>query len=121
MLNLPQKTLTKIKSLLLRRQKEVDDQLKALENDDPIIMAAEMVEASESGTDSWMAEVHGRITSVKNDLVDLSSKIRISLLQIKKGTYGKCERCGNPIEAERLEAMPTASLCISCSNKKTKK
>jgi DnaK suppressor protein len=31
------------------------------------------------------------------------------------GTYGACERCGAIIPPERLEALPTASLCISCA------
>ena len=34
--------------------------------------------------------------------------------RIDRGTYGKCERCGQDIPPERLEARPTARLCISC-------
>jgi RNA polymerase-binding transcription factor DksA len=30
------------------------------------------------------------------------------------GTYGICERCGQPISLERLEALPWAVLCIDC-------
>ena len=37
-----------------------------------------------------------------------------ALERIEQGTYGKCERCGNEIPAERLEAIPTARLCLSC-------
>lgn len=31
------------------------------------------------------------------------------------GTYGKCQKCGDAIAPERLEALPDASLCRSCS------
>ena len=31
------------------------------------------------------------------------------------GTYGRCERCGCEIGAERLEARPSATTCISCA------
>lgn len=31
------------------------------------------------------------------------------------GTYGRCETCGRPIAAERLEARPTARTCIDCA------
>lgn len=34
--------------------------------------------------------------------------------RIDAGTYGKCERCGNEIPVERLEALPTAKLCVTC-------
>ena len=40
--------------------------------------------------------------------------IEKSLERIKKGTYGICKYCGNPIAEKRLLARPTASSCISC-------
>ena len=36
------------------------------------------------------------------------------LQRIGEGTYGVCEACGQAIEPERLEALPTATLCIAC-------
>ena len=30
--------------------------------------------------------------------------------------YGRCERCGEPIGAARLEARPTARTCIGCAS-----
>lgn len=121
MLNLPQQTLVKIKKYLLHRQKQVDEQLKSIESDDPVSAAGLAPEASESGTESWLAEVHGRLGAIKGDLLNMSDKIKDSLAKLKKGTYGKCENCGKQIEAERLEAMPTATLCIACSKKAAKK
>ena len=35
--------------------------------------------------------------------------------KMELGTYGTCERCGNPIGIERLEALPWAILCIDCA------
>jgi DnaK suppressor protein len=40
--------------------------------------------------------------------------VRSALDRLEKGNYGRCERCGNEINGERLEAIPTARLCISC-------
>lgn len=37
-----------------------------------------------------------------------------ALERIREGTYGICVRCGREISEERLEAIPTASLCLSC-------
>lgn len=37
--------------------------------------------------------------------------------KMELGTYGACERCGNPIGIERLEALPWAILCIDCARK----
>ena len=37
-----------------------------------------------------------------------------ALRKMDEGTYGLCERCGNPIAPERLEALPSARLCVRC-------
>lgn len=41
-------------------------------------------------------------------------KITKSLLKIEQGTYGLCDDCGIEIGFERLNARPTAELCINC-------
>jgi DnaK suppressor protein len=38
-----------------------------------------------------------------------------ALEKIDEGTYGVCDDCGEPISPERLEAMPSATLCVRCS------
>ncbi len=40
--------------------------------------------------------------------------VRAAMDRVTSGAYGTCERCGTAIPAERLEAVPTASLCIQC-------
>jgi RNA polymerase-binding protein DksA len=37
-----------------------------------------------------------------------------ALERLAAGTFGTCVRCGNPIHAERLEALPWAPRCIDC-------
>ncbi len=44
----------------------------------------------------------------------LLKKINQSLDDIDKGDYGYCESCGTEIGIRRLEARPTATLCIDC-------
>ncbi len=39
---------------------------------------------------------------------------RAAMARIEKGSYGTCEHCGSQIPVERLEAVPTACLCIAC-------
>ena len=36
------------------------------------------------------------------------------LQQAQQGTYGICERCGQPIDPARLEAVPDTTLCVNC-------
>jgi DnaK suppressor protein len=44
----------------------------------------------------------------------LIAKIDEALRQLEIGAYGFCETCGEPIGVRRLEARPTASLCVDC-------
>jgi len=44
----------------------------------------------------------------------LIKKIGQSLDDIDSGDYGFCESCGTEIGIRRLEARPTATLCIDC-------
>ncbi len=44
----------------------------------------------------------------------LIAKISESIEKIKKEDYGFCETCGSEIGIRRLEARPTASMCIDC-------
>jgi DnaK suppressor protein len=40
-----------------------------------------------------------------------------ALQRIDSGTFGVCERCGQPIDVARLEALPWATLCIEDKRK----
>ena len=41
--------------------------------------------------------------------------IDAALRRLDEGSYGRCERCGQPIGAGRLAARPAATTCIGCA------
>ena len=53
------------------------------------------------------------MTLEANERTELE-EIRAALARIEAGTYGVCSRCGVDIPAERLAAVPSASLCMTC-------
>ncbi|MFC7530979.1 TraR/DksA family transcriptional regulator [Actinoplanes sp. GCM10030250] len=62
------------------------------------------------------AEAHTRaalLTATRANLDQLSR----ALLRIAEGTYGRCEKCGAPINPERLEILPHARFCVPCQSK----
>jgi len=42
-------------------------------------------------------------------------QIRAALQRIADGSYGTCANCGATIAPARLQALPTATLCINCA------
>lgn len=43
------------------------------------------------------------------------AEVDAALARIDDGSYGRCERCGQAIAAERLEAVPATRTCVTCS------
>lgn len=63
-----------------------------------------------SGTVNW------EMTLARKDRVATEiEELEAALDRVEQGTYGQCERCGARIEPERLEALPTTTLCANCA------
>ncbi|WP_408899386.1 TraR/DksA family transcriptional regulator [Nocardioides sp. R1-1] len=43
------------------------------------------------------------------------AEVDAALARLDAGTYGVCERCGEPIASARLEARPSARRCVACA------
>jgi RNA polymerase-binding transcription factor DksA len=43
------------------------------------------------------------------------AQIDAAVARLADGSYGRCERCSQPIGAARLAARPVASTCMSCA------
>jgi DnaK suppressor protein len=48
-------------------------------------------------------------------------KVEEALRRIEEGTFGLCEACEEEIGLKRLEARPTATLCVSCKEEQERK
>ncbi len=68
---------------------------------------------ADQGTATFARELDMTLEgNVREALVSVLS----ALEKTEQGTYGVCERCGSAINEERLMAIPTASLCITCKS-----
>ena len=57
------------------------------------------------------AQVMSLLERARGRLADVD----LALARIADGSYGTCERCGEPIGAGRLAARPAARTCIRCA------
>ncbi len=69
---------------------------------------------ADAGTATFDRE---RELSIQNNVRDLIGQIDRAISRIDEGTYGTCERCGRPIDAPRLKALPHALLCMDCKRR----
>src|SRR2546425_10275294 len=105
------KKLEHVRGILLKQLRQhtqhiLDDQAAALEfSDDDVKDSVDL---------SWLdvnKEIAFRLGERESQAV---ADIDQALLRIKEGSYGKCARCGSPIEERRLEALPTARYDTAC-------
>lgn len=64
---------------------------------------------ADTATETFMRELD---EGLEENAVHLMQAIDSALHRLEDGTYGTCEICGRDIAAERLEAVPWATLCI---------
>jgi DnaK suppressor protein len=67
-------------------------------------------EFADAGSFTFQRE---RDLSLVGNARDLIDKVEDALARIEAGEFGRCEACGGPIEAERLDALPYATLCLA--------
>jgi DnaK suppressor protein len=76
-------------------------------------------ERSDSGNDigddaTQISEVSKNL-ALKRHLEHLLAQIEAAIRRIEQGVYGMCERCGQVINPERLQALPYATTCLGCA------
>ena len=94
-------------------------QLLALDQEETERLATSLEEEADEETyDQHLADV-GTVTldremelSLQGNTERLLEQVDRALEKIEEGTYGLCDRCGQPIEAGRLQAVPYAIFCM---------
>jgi len=110
-----------LRSRLESEKKRLTEELEQLKAD--VRPAEERREGSpfgkreEEATETF--ELEKRLALEKR-LVDQLAEVEHALHKFEDETYGLCDSCGQPIDPDRLEALPHASLCMDCKAKNAK-
>ena len=108
-----QQQLESLRSALEAEKASVDRQL--AEHGAPIEGSNVEVDVDEGFADSAHATAERSQTlALIEQLHEHQREIVAALARMDEGIYGKCENCGQDIPFERLEARPTATLCVRC-------
>jgi DnaK suppressor protein len=79
-------------------------------------LRSQMLIEIEHDSDEGDPDVYERekLLAVIRTMEDKIESLDYALKALNSGQYGICERCGNEIGAERLKAIPGATLCVKC-------
>jgi RNA polymerase-binding protein DksA len=118
---LDKKTLDQIKATLESERNDLFQRQAELEQDSFDATQSDMTgevgldeDFADAGTATFERE---RDLSIRNNIRDLIDQMTRAIGRIDEGTYGICERCGRPIDAARLKALPHALLCMDCKRR----
>ncbi|PIP28126.1 MAG: hypothetical protein COX29_02685 [Candidatus Moranbacteria bacterium CG23_combo_of_CG06-09_8_20_14_all_35_22] len=117
-MTLDKKTLDELKSVLLGEKMELEKNLGRIAK--PVDVKEGDYETSFEtlGTDkddnATEVDQYSQNLSVETSLEKKLQEIIEALSKMEKGTYGKCENCGKDIPLERLQANPSARVCLDC-------
>jgi len=108
--------LDAVRTVLAARQQQLRDEL------------AELTKPPEAGSNLSFGKRIGEGTTEAVERISSSATARSiaaaladvdrALAKLDEGSYGICDRCGQPITPERLEAMPSATLCVTCRSRR---
>ena len=115
-LTLYREKLMELQESHLSEKKELEaDYLHNSQKNESGDLSAYSLHPADMATDTYEKEKNIAILS---NLSNTLAAINEALYRVEQGTYGICEECGKEISAARLDAMPTACLCIECKTKK---
>ncbi|MGB2953484.1 MAG: TraR/DksA C4-type zinc finger protein [Gaiellaceae bacterium] len=107
----------RFRSKLLEERRRVLEAIDYLHEENPGSIEDETAEIVGS-SDNHLAET-ATVTvdreidyTLEDNSLHVLRAIDAALKRIDEGTYGTCERCGRPVEPDRLEMLPYATLCI---------
>jgi DnaK suppressor protein len=101
------------RDLLTAERDRVRDQLRQLGHD------GERSSFDENFADSGQVTAErGEVDALVASLIEALEDVDHAMGKLEGGKFGICEECGKPIPAARMEAMPTARLCIADASKK---
>lgn len=117
----PSRVLKPLEIFLRQKEKKLKDQKKGLEKEDPYADVSRVNDNAAIDAEAAEEAGHERIFALKMEIDKALIEIRKALTRIKIGKYGTCERCRKMIDTDRLAIKPTATLCIECERKNSKK
>lgn len=118
MQNFPNELLNKLRTKLEEEKTKVSARIAELSAQDPFSDPDRLNDNAASDSEANEESSHDRFTALVDELTQSVASIDGALTRISDNTYGVCLNCKKDIGGERLEVVPTATLCLECEQTK---
>ncbi|MFH2086038.1 MAG: TraR/DksA C4-type zinc finger protein [bacterium] len=106
--------LKKLESDLLHRKS-------SLAKEDPFSDDTRLNDNASDDTEAAEQFGHAQAATLSAETNSALKRVRQAMKRVDDGTYGKCEKCGEMIDTDRLGIDPTADVCVKCAKQSAKK
>jgi RNA polymerase-binding transcription factor DksA len=100
--------LKKLESDLLHRKR-------SLAKEDPFVDTSRLNDNASDDTEAAEQDGHAQSVALGKETGEALKRVRDAMKRVDDGTYGKCIKCGEMINTDRLGIDPTADLCVACA------
>src|SRR5262245_50999086 len=107
---MPMTRIEEIRQRLLQRRQTLLGQVSRTETDIRWLDSHASPELEEEAQEENLSRMLGQLDD--RGRVELAA-IDEALVRIERGEYGRCEECDEEIPVERLEALPSTTLCVT--------
>lgn len=116
----PRNILQPVFDYLKKLERDLLHRRSSLAKEDPFADSSRLNDNASDDTEAAEQNGHAMSAALGAETSQALRRVRDAMRRVEEGTYGKCTKCGEMINTDRLGIDPTADLCMNCANKASK-
>lgn len=116
----PRNILQPVLDYLKKLEGDLLHRKRALAKEDPFADSTRLNDNASDDTEAAEQNGHVQAETMSQETTDALLRVRGAMKRVDDGTYGKCAKCNEMIDTDRLGIDPTADLCMNCAKKLNK-
>lgn len=111
----PKNLLQPVLDYLKKLEGDLLHRKKSLAQEDPFADTSRLNDNASDDTEAAEQYGHAQAATLSAETTGALKRVRSAMQRVDDGTYGKCVKCGEMIDTDRLGIDPTAEYCVSCA------
>lgn len=107
-----------VPAALKDEREAVENRIHGLRRELDAMIADATSHDDEHDPEGTTAYERAQISSLLDRALRERDELEQAVQRVRSGDYGRCERCGQTIGPQRLEALPAARRCVDCATRR---
>lgn len=111
----PRNILQPVWDYLKKLERDLLHRKNSIASEDPFADASRLNDNASDDTEAAEQYGHAQAQAMSKETSEALARVRQAMERVEKGSYGKCIKCKQMIDTDRLGIDPTADLCMVCA------